>query len=352
MEQSGKPTERDSDNKVDVSIQCDGIQNNQSREGQLEIELRIAREEIAELKQEKKQLKAHNTKKHSGYEAQYDEILLEKQRICGEMVKLQSENDLLHAKVTALENRVKGNEVDECIKNVRCEGDCEHMGCNRLQAQRLQEMKEQGGRRQSPGEQADFTVKIYCPQCNFTCRQKSELTEHVKMNHSHLPSCPFCLIGFFNQPSLRKHNEEYHNENTPIIRERPVSGRQERPSVKRGVCIFFLQPRGCKKGMNCDFSHEKSVQYSSFKVPKMCRNGPGCTWKPRCRYVHAEDGETIPPRTPRAGSGSTREGTRVEDFVQDLHQPPPGNNMANYPGLGQAQNPNMFRPWMGTETSQ
>ena len=223
MEQSGKSIERESDQKVDVSIQCDGFPQNPSRESQLEIDLKIARDEIGELMQEKKQLKAHNTRKHAGYEALYNEILVEKQRMSVEMIKLQSEKDLLQAKVTSLENSVNENQVDECVANIRCDGNCEHIDCNRKQAQRLKELKDQGGKRQSPGEQASFTVKINCPQCNFTCKQKNDLNEHVKRNHNNFPSCPFCLIGFYNQPSLRRHIEEYHNENTQIIRERKLS---------------------------------------------------------------------------------------------------------------------------------
>ena len=96
--------------------------------------------------QEKKQLKAHNTRKHAGYEAQYNEILVEKQRMSVEMIKLQSEKDLLQAKVTALENSVNENPVDECVDDIRCDGNCEHVDCNRKQAQRLKELKDQGGK--------------------------------------------------------------------------------------------------------------------------------------------------------------------------------------------------------------
>ena len=136
-----------------------------------------------------------------------------------------------------------------------------------------------------------------------------------------------------------------------------MSAREVRPTVKRGICIFFLQPRGCKKGLNCDFSHDKNEQYSNVKVPKVCHNGQGCSWKPRCRYVHLEDGETIPPRAPRGEGRTTREVVRRsytrEGFGrQDYRQTPPENTMTNYPNLNQPQNPSMFIPWMEIQRNQ
>ena len=120
----------------------------------------------------------------------------------------------------------------------------------------------------------------------------------MRREHSNYPSCPFCLIGFYNQLALNQHIENYHSENTQIVR--------EKRQVKRGICIFFLQPRGCKKGPDCDFTHQRGGQFRSIKVRKLCCDGPQCSWKPRCRYVHPEDGEPIPPwvsRTDRVHRG-------------------------------------------------
>ena len=96
MEQSGNTKERNSDQKVDISIQCtfeDLTFPQRVREGlmtKLEDNLKIARIEIDELNREKKQTKAHNARKHAGYEAEYEEVLVEKQRMSLEIVKLQS----------------------------------------------------------------------------------------------------------------------------------------------------------------------------------------------------------------------------------------------------------------------
>ena len=222
-------------------------------------------------------------------------------------------------------------------------------------------MKNQGGKRVSPAEQVVSESCFYCPQCNLKLKKESDLEEHVKSEHREKPSCPFCLVGFHNLGALRSHIEQHHGENTPISREtrhsnQPQSGRQ---AVKRGICIFFLQSQGCKKGNNCDFSHERGGQYSSVKIRKVCRNGPHSNWKPRCRYVHPEDGEIIPPREEsrahRVESRVLREEDRrpsVQDFRSPNHsQPPPENILRNYPVLGQPEKLSMFRPWTNTDGS-
>ena len=336
MEQSGKPSERESDHKVDFNIQCDINPNELVK--QLQIDLCLVKEELVELKTEKKQLKAHNARKQAGYEADYQEILIEKQRISVEMVKLQSQNDLLIEKVTVVESKAEAEQVDECVQVFRCEGNCDHVGCI-SEALRLRNMKNQGSRRTSPVVEAVSVKQFRCPQCNFKCEQENMLHDHVKKEHREFPSCPFCLVGLTNQASLKRHVELYHNENTPISRERGLSGGHQ---VKRGPCIFFQQPRGCKKGSDCDFSHERGVQYNTVKVRKLCRNGPGCTWKPRCRYVHMEDGEVIPPRFQKEvarvripGEERTlqREEPRPGFGTPNLSQPPPTFTMRNYPVL-------------------
>ena len=71
-----------------------------------------------------------------------------------------------------------------------------------------------------------------------------------------------------------------------------------------------------------------SNQEGIVKVRKMCRNGPMCSWKPGCRYVHPEEGEMMPQRA-----------QREPVFVMpDVTQPPPGYQLASnsdFPGLEQ-----------------
>ena len=98
MEQSGGSGDakyKESDQKVDISIQCklDKSIYDASQTSDLEEDLRLAKKEIVDLKEEKKQLKAHNDRKHRGYEEEYEELLKEASRIKAEMVKALSDKD-------------------------------------------------------------------------------------------------------------------------------------------------------------------------------------------------------------------------------------------------------------------
>ena len=352
MEQSGGSGDqkyRECDDKINIGIQCSlaPTLNQQVRAGlmsKLEEDLKLAKQEIVDLKEDRKQLKSHNDRKHKGYELEYDELLKESSKMKDEINKILSEKYILLAKVNSLEKNSDDKDVDECVKDVNCQGNCEHVKCNTAQLQRLNILKNQGGRRNSPLETASISDLINCPQCNFTSRNKNKIEAHVRRVHGTQPSCPFCLVGFYNLTALKNHIQENHKENTAVNRE----GRQ---LGTRGQCIFFLQPRGCKKGDHCDFSHERGERYVTVKVRKLCFNGPSCNWKPRCRYVHLEDGEIIPPRSLR--EEGRRSQPREEGFGQpDCTQLPPGYTMQNYPGMGLPERPNMFRPWMISQESQ
>ena len=211
--------------------------------------------------------------------------------------------------------------VDECVISVACEGNCDHVGCSMAQLQRLNTLKNHGSRRNSPMEKASVSNTIKCPQCNFTSSHNNEVEAQVKKEHGTQPSCPFCLVGFHHLGALKRHIEQNHKESTPVTRE-------ARHRVSKNPCIFFLQRRGCKKGQNCDFSHVSGESYQVIKIQKLCLNGLGCNWKPRCRYVHPEDGEIIQPRVSREQGG--RPHPREQGFGHlNCNQPPPGYNYIN-----------------------
>ena len=197
-------------------------------------------------------------------------------------------------------------EVDECILDVKCDGDCDEVV---HQAEQLRNMQLQGGRRDSPQEKSVIKKVQRCPQCNLVFQKNTSLQKHVKENHG--LSCPFCQIGFFNQNALNDHIGQAHSETLSMKKT------DKRPS--KGPCAFFKQPRGCKKCSECDYSHENSAYSKIEKIPKLCRNSRMCNWKPRCRYVHPEDGETFPQRASRMG-GSSGQGFGSPR----LSRPPPG----------------------------
>ena len=186
-------------------------------------------------------------------------------------------------------------------------------------------MKHQGGSRNSPQEKSEYRLVHRCPQCNIVSHNKTALEQHVKQIHSNEPSCPFCFVGFRTHQFLRKHIDDYHKErtlkrvqnNNSVVQSYGVG----KTVVKKRPCAFFTQPKGCKKGLDWDFSHDLSNRGAVLKVHKLCRNGLNCSWKPGCKFIHLEDGEVMPHRAQR---------DQVQDFVMpNVRQPPPGFTLAS-----------------------
>ena len=157
-----------------------------------------------------------------------------------------------------------------------------------------------------------------------------------------------------NLNALKRHINIKHNEGRQYVQTRqnvPIQGNVTNTNVKQKLCAFYQQPRGCKKGLNCDFSNDANINQNPIvKVPKLCYNGLACTWKPRCRYVHPEDGEAIPTRAARGEGNQGVQGLQSnQDFVSpDISQVPPGyslTNMRDFPGLPQSQvwRPSIFK---------
>ena len=90
-----------------------------------------------------------------------EEVIIEKQRISVKLLKVQEEKDLLIAKVSSLEKT--NEEVDECIEDTVCQGNCEHVGCSMAQLKNLNLVKQNRGMRTSPMQQFIQTVRIRCP---------------------------------------------------------------------------------------------------------------------------------------------------------------------------------------------
>lgn len=210
-------------------------------------------------------------------EQRYNELKDEKDKVISEMVDIQKERDLLLEKIQTIEKEKKihknlklfktlvgeggltKEEVDECINKVNCEGDCDEVS----EAIKLTHMKQAGGQRSCPQTEAKTLFK--CDKCDFMSQNKTFFTQHTK-----------------------QHNEE---KRARIIPERDQTQNQ-RP------CSYYRSPQGCKKGNNCNWNHSDNAQAEVVeKVPKLCRNKETCRWKPRCKFIHPEDGESLPGRS-------------------------------------------------------
>ena len=229
MEHSGGTNERKGDQKVDSCNQCDIGDTAEINE--LKITLARTKEEVTELIKEKGQLKAHNARKHAGYEAEINEIIIEKDRYKVQLIKLQSEKDLLQAKVTSMQNDNDANEVDECIEDIVSEGNCEHVGCGMAQLQRLNVMKNQVGRWNSPAENVTNSKLFYCPQCNWASRPQpgSSWVHHEELPH---PQAAREAVSVQDKPPVQSVKSNIHHHSLKENREESVN-KSKRKIIRR-----------------------------------------------------------------------------------------------------------------------
>ena len=195
----------------------------------------------------------------------------ERENTFKEMAKMKKENEVLKSKVKAYEEEKKKKETEttEEVMEMEEEEEVDEVA----DALRLMQMKE-SGREQFQIRNTRLVVeKFPCGKCSKRYASNHGLAMHEREVHGTLSLCPFCQNGFTNLAALKEHISVQHKET-----------KQEEKSTeeKKGRCVFFFQAKGCKKGNNCDRSHEASSVFVK-KAPKLCFNGPTCGWKPGCR---------------------------------------------------------------------
>ena len=286
-------------------------------------------------------------------EEKYKVVVEENMKISKEMAKLQDERDLAQAKVESLESIEKakkyetnlnkfieefpagcstvtkddamdtGEQVDECVKDSKCVGNCKNLELDNLK--RLKELKDSGAKRSSPQSETEAKTptktSFKCKHCQFYFDNKSELDNHIKTHHK--CDCTMCGGTEQNMANVDQHLHERRDQRT----------RQE----TKGPCKYHNQQGGCKKGDQCDFDHQSK---KLIKIPKICKDGPRCTWKPCCKFIHLEDGDQMPNqrnremRTPERNLNQKlnqnqrnlrKQSPHHQNFQHtDLSQPPPG----------------------------
>ena len=167
---------------------------------------------------------------------------------------------------------------DECIASVSCEGNCDNVN----QLERLNSLKQLGSNRSCPQTKADNKPMLKCDKCDFITQNKEYFSTHVK---GHIEKK---IENIFIKP-----------------------------------CHYVNSRRGCLKGDSCNFDHsEAALAKPVVKVPKLCSNKESCVWKPRCKYIHPEDGESLPAQN--VGRASVRQGFGSPNISQ---QPPGWNHL-------------------------
>ena len=295
------------------------------------------------------------------YKSKLAEVKQEKDNIMNDMVEMQTKTDMLEEKVKSMEKEKKIKEnlkifesietktiehsPDECINLGACLGDCDKVS----QAKRLSDLKQSGSKRTCPQLNPQQKPMLYCNVCTFMSQNKVYFESHMKKHKEEnntkqrILACTQCGFKAMSKERLSKHISDEHS----------ISVQDMNNSNKKGPCRFFGTNNGCNMGYSCLFDHSPEAQAQSVtKVPKLCRLKQSCGWKPRCRYVHPEDGESLPVQRLREGpregvirncfypnncprGGPVAQGgfcsyfhpnsPRVQDFVSlDYSQQPPG----------------------------
>ena len=301
------------------------------------------------------------TKRAKEGESKIEEIRKEKDKILNDMTQMQKNNTLMEEKTASItrENKIKENlkvfetikkqcetkhqHIDECINVSSCVGDCTDVS----ESRKLSSLKQSGSKRTCPQTTPDPKPMFYCDVCTFMTQNKTYFISHMKQHHENkeaqkIIECPQCGFKAMSKERFNTHMKQVHTHTQ-------VTETQN----KRRPCAYFGTRNGCKKGNECPYDHSTQAQNEPvIKVPKLCKDKETCAWKPRCRYVHPEEGEALPVRGVREGpregraricfyptncprGGPVAEGgscsyfhpnpANPQDFVSlDYSQPPPG----------------------------
>ena len=83
--------------------------------------------------------------------------------------------------------------VDECILDIKCQGDCDPEVHH---APQMRSKQIHGGKRSFPHEYSVNIVVQKCPQCEMGFQKNVSLQKHVK--HVDKPNCLYCNVGLWN----------------------------------------------------------------------------------------------------------------------------------------------------------
>ena len=87
-------------------------------------------------------------------------------------------------------------------------------------------------------EEEKVQSNLKCSQCEFQSMDDKILKEHIKNTHKDAQKCPFCKIDFSCLDVLRKHIDTDHREDQSLTL----------VNSKKGPCFYVKTKAGCKNG--------------------------------------------------------------------------------------------------------
>ena len=181
-------------------------------------------------------------------------------------------------------------QVDECVENVQCPGNCEHIGCHIIKCEECSFKTDSERRLESHIKESH---RIICFTCKDAIRTFSDMIEHRRLNHpstkkcSNFPNCErgdLCLyIHEGDTGDVTQENQtqginipitcriclsEFHDKNKMMIH------RKSEHLIRVGMCKFFQAGLTCMKGPDhCWYRHnmmttQMSTSRNNTTAPK------------------------------------------------------------------------------------
>jgi hypothetical protein len=178
------------------------------------------------------------------------------------------------------------DQVDECVKNFRCDGKCEHIGCHIKQCEECSFKTDSELRLESHIKEAH---RITCFTCKNTFRSFSDMIEHRRIQHPSTKKCsnyPNCERG---ESCLYIHEGTTNNLNTVVTQENQTDGpvtcriclsefhdknemmihRKNEHLDKVGICKNIAAGLNCRKGpVHCWYKHNLGLNSNSIQRNK------------------------------------------------------------------------------------
>ena len=287
-----------------------------------EITVEITKIEDTHKEEKKSIINEYKTYKKE-QEIKFKTIKEEKDNILEDLVKIQTEKDILVEKLQSLEKFTKIQEstykntpketnnkdiyvVDECINHINCQGNCEAVE----ESNKLLEMKNTGGKRSCPQTETEKDRPMFkCLQCDFLSMNKMYFNEHMNKKHGDLPKCPFCQVGFTSLDVLKKHITVNHKEpeDIPVKKDTSFkcakcsfmsihiaeftehSNKNHEDSPNCPFCLVnFGDLNDLRKHIECDHKEKETVAVNKKGLCSFFRSRSGCKKGTSCSYEHVQ----------------------------------------------------------------
>ena len=171
-------------------------------------------------------------------------------------------------------------QVDECVKNFRCQGNCEHIGCH---IKKCEECSFQTDNERRLESHIRETHRITCFTCQDTFKTFSEMIEHRRLNHPSTKICsnfPNCERG---DRCLYRHEGVINNVGTPDNQTQAPAGH-----ITCRICLSEFYDKNEMMVHRKSDHLDKVGMCKNIEAGLKCRKGPMHCWYRHDRVIRTE----------------------------------------------------------------